>query len=445
MQNTNKLRVAYIAAGAAGMICGSCLRDNALVTALQKLGCDAVLIPTYTPLRLDEEDVSLNQVFFGGINVFLQQKSPLFRRIPRSLDRALDHPALLKKLAAGSIQTEARLLGDLTLSMLRGSDGYQAKEVGRLVDFLENGVQPHLVNLTNILIAGVVPAIKSRLGVPVVATLQGDDAFLDQLEEPYREKVLDKIREMVPLIDGFIVFSRTYGEEMSRMLHIPQGRIFRVPLGLNTEGFPATAGRSGMSRGVKRIGSLARVCPAKGFDVLVESFIRLKSREGMESVELHAAGWLGESHRPFFERQVDRIREAVLVRSFQYHGVLNRGQKLEFLRSLDAFCVPAQSMEAKGLYVLEALASGVPVVEPNHGPFPELVERTGGGVLFTPGDQGELAAALAGLLEDPDRRDRLAEEGHRRVHRDLTAIAMAEKTLEVYRRVLGGGGQGSRF
>ncbi len=154
MQNPDKLRVAYIAAGAAGMICGSCLRDNALVTALQKLGCDAVLIPTYTPLRLDEEDVSLNQVFFGGINVFLQQKSALFRRLPRSLDRALDHPALLKKVAAGSIPTEARLLGDLALSMLRGSDGYQAKEVERLVDFLEEVIQPHMVNLTNMLIAG---------------------------------------------------------------------------------------------------------------------------------------------------------------------------------------------------------------------------------------------------------------------------------------------------
>ena len=438
MQNTDKLKVAYIAAGAAGMICGSCLRDNALVTALQKLGCDAVLVPTYTPLRLDEEDVSLNQVFFGGINVFLQQKSALFRRLPPSLERALDHPALLKRVAAGSIQTEAGLLGDLALSMLRGTDGFQAKEVGRLVDFLEGTLQPNLVNLTNILIAGVVPAIKSRLGVPVVVTLQGDDAFLDQLEESYRRKALDKIREIVSLVDGFVVFSRCYGEEMSRMLHIPPGRVFRVPLGLNTDGFPGTARRSAVSEEVKRIGYLARVCPEKGFDGLVESFIRLKSMEGMESVELHAAGWLGVSHRPFFEQQVERIREAGLEKSFQYHGVLDRVQKLEFLRSLDLLSVPSDYRESKGLYVLEALASGVPVVEPNHGPFPELLEQTGGGVLFTPGDRGELAATLAGLLGDPQRRGRLAEKGHRRVHRDRTAATMAKETLAVYRRILEG-------
>ncbi len=437
MQNTDQLRVAYIAAGAAGMICGSCLRDNSLVTALQKLGCDAVLVPTYTPLRLDEEDVSLKQVFFGGINVFLQQKSALFRRLPPSLDRALDHPGLLKRVAAGRIQTEASMLGDLALSMLQGTDGYQAKEVRRLVDFLEGTLQPNLVNLTNILIAGVVLELKSRLGIPVVVTLQGDDVFLDQLEESYRRKVLDKIREIVPLVDGFVVFSRYYGEEISRMFHIPPGRVFRVPLGLNTEGFPATAAASAVSGGVKRIGYLARVCPEKGFDGLVEGFIRLKSMEGMESVELHIAGWLGASHRPFFEQQVERIQEAGLEKSFQYHGALDRVQKLEFLRSLEIFSVPSDYRESKGLYVLEALASGVPVVEPNHGAFPELLERTGGGVLFTPGDRGELAAALAGLLEDPERRRRLAEEGHRRVHRDLTSARMARRTLDVYRSVLG--------
>ena len=436
MQNTDKLKVAYIAAGAAGMICGSCLRDNALVTALQKQGCDAVLVPTYTPLRLDEEDVSLNQIFFGGINVFLQQKSALFRRLPPFLGRALDHPALLKRVAAGSIQTEASLLGDLALSMLRGADGYQAKEVDRLVDYLEGTLQPDLVNLTNILIAGVVPTLKSRLGVPVVITLQGDDAFLDQLEDSYRRKVLDKIRKIVPLVDGFVVFSHYYGEEMSRMLDIPPDRVFRVPLGLNTEGFPATAGSFAVSERVKRIGYLARVCPEKGFDGLVESFIRLKSMEGMESVELHAGGWLGASHRSFFEQQFDRIREAGLEKSFQYHGVLDRVQKLEFLRSLYVLSVPSNYRESKGLYVLEALASGVPVVEPNHGAFPELLEQTGGVVLFTPGDQEELAAALAGLLRDPESRDRLASEGHRRVHRDLTAARMAKETLAVYCRIL---------
>ena len=71
------MRIAYITAGAAGMYCGSCLHDNTLAAALLELGEDVVLVPTYTPLRTDEPDVSIDRVFFGGINVYLQEKVPL--------------------------------------------------------------------------------------------------------------------------------------------------------------------------------------------------------------------------------------------------------------------------------------------------------------------------------------------------------------------------------
>ncbi len=432
--DTDRLRIAYIGAGAAGMICGSCLRDNALVAALQRKGCDAVLIPTYTPLRVDEEDVSLDQVFFGGINVFLQHTSAIFRRLPRPLRRYLDHPALLKRVAAGNIPTEPRLLGDLTLSMLEGSGGLQSDEVKRLTGFLERSHRPHLVNLTNLLISGVVAEIKARLGVPVVATLQGDDLFLKQLQEPYRARVLEQIKRIVPALDGFIVFNRFYGEKMASMLDIPAAKIHLVPLGLNTDAYPVNF-RFREPGKTLRLGYLARVCPEKGLGVLVESFIKLKRMDGMERLELHAAGWLGAEHRLFFDGLRAELTGAGLASAFQYHGVLDHSEKREFLRSLDLFCVPAVHEEPKGLYVLEALASGVPVVEPDQGAFPELLEE-GGGVLFRPGDASRLADTLFGLLRDPELRQTLAREGHRRVHRDLTAMRMAERTLQVYRAVL---------
>src|SRR5947209_32579 len=84
------MKIAYITAGAAGMYCGSCMHDNTLVAALAAQGHDALLIPTYTPIRTDEADVSQKRVFFGGINVFLQQKLGLFRHNPWLLDRSLD-------------------------------------------------------------------------------------------------------------------------------------------------------------------------------------------------------------------------------------------------------------------------------------------------------------------------------------------------------------------
>src|SRR5262245_2243189 len=109
----DSMRIAYITAGAGGMFCGSCLRDNTLVAALAAQGHDALLIPTYTPIRTDEADVSQPRVFFGGINVFLQQKWSLFRHTPWTFDRLLDAPGLLRWVSRFAVRTRAEDLGEL--------------------------------------------------------------------------------------------------------------------------------------------------------------------------------------------------------------------------------------------------------------------------------------------------------------------------------------------
>src|SRR5215510_15301591 len=185
------MRIASITAGAAGMYCGSCMRDNTLVTALRALGHDALLIPTYTPIRTDEPDVSQRRVFFGGINVFLQQKSSFFRKTPWFLDRLFDWPRLLRWVSRFAISTRAEELGDLTLSLLRGEQGHQRKEIDKLVRWLVEEVRPEIVVLTNLLLSGIVPRLRQELGVPTVGMLQGDDIFLEAL--PDRARVLAKV------------------------------------------------------------------------------------------------------------------------------------------------------------------------------------------------------------------------------------------------------------
>src|SRR5215212_3152973 len=173
-----RMKIAYVTAGAAGTICGSCLRDNTLVAALTRLGHDALLIPTYTPIRTDEEDVSQSRVFFGGINVYLEQKLSLFRHTPWFLDRLLNFPALLRWVSRFAVKTQASELGELTVSMLRGEHGHQKKEIDKLVSWLADDHRPEVVNLTNALLSGLVPELKRRLpGVPVLCSLQGDDIF----------------------------------------------------------------------------------------------------------------------------------------------------------------------------------------------------------------------------------------------------------------------------
>src|SRR6516162_7880363 len=158
------MRIAYITAGAAGMFCGSCLHDNTLVSALVAAGHDALLIPTYTPIRTDEDDVSQRRVFFGGINVYLQQKFGLFRHTPWLLDRLLDARRLLTWVSRFAVNADYADLGELTISMLEGEHGRQRKEVQKVVRWLKRDVGPQLVNLTNVLLSGVVHEVKRELG-----------------------------------------------------------------------------------------------------------------------------------------------------------------------------------------------------------------------------------------------------------------------------------------
>ena len=220
----NDPRVTYVTAGGAGMFCGSCLRDNALAAELLGRGIDVTLVPTFTPIRTDEDDVSVDRVFLGGLNVYLEQKLPWLSRLPRPLRRLLDHPGLLRAVSRLSLETRREEDGAVAVSLLRGEEGRQAAEVRDLVDFVADTLQPDVVNLTNLLIAGFVPALKRRRGVPVVVTLQGDDVFLDALAPGDREAVLHEMRRVATHVDAFVVFNVFYRDVMAALLDVPHER-----------------------------------------------------------------------------------------------------------------------------------------------------------------------------------------------------------------------------
>jgi glycosyltransferase involved in cell wall biosynthesis len=427
------MRIAYITAGAAGMFCGSCMHDNTLVSALAAAGHDALLIPTYTPIRTDESDVSQRRVFFGGINVYLQEKFALFRHTPWVLDRLLDARRLLSWVSRFAVNTKYEELGDLTVSMLQGEHGHQRKEVRKLVRWLRTEVRPEVVNLTNVLLSGMVHEIKRELGVPVLGTLQGDDIFLDALPEPHRGRALALIRDHCREMDGFIATSGYYADYMAEYFSIPRERIHVVYLGLNLRGHGAPRPEADWPF---TVGYFARVCPEKGLHVLAEAFRLMQQEPGAPPARLRASGWLGENHRPYLEEVRRDLAAAGLGGQFEYVESPDHASKVRFLQALDVLSVPTTYREPKGLYVLEALANGVPVVQPRHGSFPELVEATGGGLLVNPGDPRDLAAALRRLADDAAHRTELGRKGKEAVHRRFHAAAMAEETLTVYRKYL---------
>lgn len=434
-------KVVYLTAGAAGMFCGSCLNDNMLVRALRQQGLDVMLVPTYTPIRTDEEDVSVDRVFLGGINVYLQQKIPVLRWLPHWMDRFLDHPGLIRRVTQRAVHIDPATLGRLTLSMLKGPRGNQRKEVKRLVRWLERDVQPHLVVFTNILIGGSIPEIKRRLGVPVIVTLQGDDLFLDSLREQDRAACLQQIAKITGYVDAFVVHTSFFREYMSKYFDIPAERIHVTPLGIDTQPFqelPDPSGDDTASPGQRRmnIGYLARLAPEKGLHVFTEAFLRLVEMAPDMPVDLKIAGWMGEHQRPWVQEQFAKLDGAGLQDRYSYAGTLQRDEKVRFLCGLDLFSVPATYLEPKGRYVLEAMAAGVPVVEPDRGAFPELIQPCDGGVLVRPDDPEELARVWLQLLRDDTARRAMGRRGREYVLSHRNADSMARHTAELYRTIL---------
>ena len=428
------MKVAYVTPGAAGMLCGSCLNDNALASALIALGHDVALVPIYTPIRTDEEDVSLDRVFYGAINVYLEQHSAIFRHTPWIVDRMLASPWLLNRASGRGASIDARQLGDLTLSMLRGEEGHQAKELRRLVDWLAQEFKPDLVHLSNSMLVGMAREIKRELGVPVLCSVQGEDLFLDELEEPHRTSVRGTLAERALDADAFIATSRYYAEFMAPYLGLDPERMHTVPLGIKLDGLGASGTLPAESPFV--VGYLARICPEKGLHLLADAFRRLADSRGAERVRLRIAGWLGPRDQDYFDGIMAEVKSWGLEPSVDYRGEIDRAQKIAFLSSLHVLSVPTTYHEPKGRFVLEALASGVPVVQPHHGAFPEMIEATGGGLLVEPHSPQALAQALGALMDDPERRVALGRAGQSAVRREFGAAAMARRMVAVYEQVL---------
>ena len=416
------------------MYCGSCLHDNTLAAELLRQGQDVILVPIYTPLRTDEDDVSLPRVFFGGINVYLQQKWALFRRIPRWLDRWLDHPALLRLATRGASAVDPAALGELTVSMLRGAEGNQRKELENLVDWLIDDVRPDVVHLSNSLMLGLAPLIAERGGLPIVCSLSGEDIFLEKLGPPHYDEARQLLRERAGSVHVFVAQNTYFADFMADYLGIERSQIEAIPHGLNLAGHGLAQEKP--AGAPLRIGYLARICHDKGLHLLVEACELLAQRTDLPEFELHAAGYLGAGDKQYFEGLQRRVESGALSGKFHYAGELNRPQKIAFLQALDVFSTPTVYRESKGLPVLEALANGVPVVLPEHGAFPEMIAATGGGRLFAPHDTVHLAQELARLLLDPETRRDLGNSGRDAVVTKFHAGTMAEQTMRLYEHVL---------
>ena len=423
------MKILYLTAGAAGMYCGSCLLDNALATEFIARGHDVVLLPLYTPTLTDEENVSQPRVFFGGISVYLEQYFPLFRRTPWFFDRLWDSAKVIRLFSGRGISPNPEDLGELTVSMLKGENGHQRKELDKLLHWLQSESPPGVVHFQNSLLIGLARPIQQMLNRPICITLQGEDYFLERLDDRYRLEALELMRAGVSSVDAFVVYSDFYANLMSDLLRIPTGKMHIVPMGMNLAGFEP---RHARSSGVHRIGYFARVAPEKGLHILCEAYRILRLEHQLPPMRLEVAGYLAREHEGYLAQVQKKMKASGLESEFQYHGVLDRSSKIRFLQQLDVFSVPVVFDDPKGLPILEAMACGVPVVQPRRGGFPEIQANTSGSLLFESGDAQGLANGLRSVLLDEELARTLSRNGAEGVPRHYSVGKMADRTMTLY-------------
>ncbi|MBN1846386.1 MAG: glycosyltransferase family 4 protein [Sedimentisphaerales bacterium] len=411
--------------------CENCLRDNLLVRALRRGGQDALLVPLYLPGRLEDTGRdSPAPLFFGGINVYLQQKFSWFRRTPRWLDRLWDSRRLLGWVARKARMTNAAALGATTLSMLRGQEGRQKKELDRLVDWLA-AERPDIVCLSNALLSGLIRQIKRRLGIPVVCFLQDEDEFLDSLPEPYRRNCWRELAVRLGEADGLVAASGYYARTMQRRLEMSPDRIQVIYNGLELDGYrPAEAPPEPPT-----IGFLSRMCLEKGLDILAEAFLLLKRQEGFRTLRLHIGGGRMASDGDFVRQVENRLRAAGVLADVTIWDSFDHRQRRDFLRGLSVLSVPQRQPEACGLFVLEAWACGIPVVQPAIGVFEELWRLIPAGRLYQTNDPETLAEALAEVLDDPARIREWQVMAPQRMPEHFSSEATARKLTALYERL----------
>jgi glycosyltransferase involved in cell wall biosynthesis len=428
-ERSDDVKVVHIIPGSGGTFyCQNCLRDSTLVQALRRQSVDVVMAPMYLPMFTDGDPVQDDTpVFFGGINVWLQQQLPFFRNTPRWLDRLFDAKWMLKRAARMEGATSAADLGPMTLSMLQGTDGHQKKEVTRLVDWLAEQEKPDLVHISNALLIGLAGEIKARLNVPVICSLQDEDGWLDDIKPPYDQACWDAISERTGQVDRFVAVSHWYADRMSERLRIARDRMDVVYIGVDLEGY----GQAPLDFDPPVLGYLSRMNATLGLDRLVDAFIELKRVNGLQNLKLKATGGAVGDDMKCIAAARKRLAGAGVEEDAEFIDDFSREQRIRFLQSLSVLCVPVEQGEAFGSYIIEAMAAGVPVVQPDAGAFPELIAATGGGEIYA-----ELVPALKGLLTDPERARALGRHGREAVFKDFSVESMAKNMIAVYRELL---------
>ncbi|WP_321343286.1 glycosyltransferase family 4 protein [uncultured Draconibacterium sp.] len=423
------MNIIQIIPGSGGSFyCGNCLRDSKYVDALRKLDHQVVKIPMYLPLFSDEHDISDIPIFYGAISTYLKQVYPIFRKAPAWFDKLLNSKPMMKMAASMAGSTRAKGLEDMTISMLLGEQGEQKEELEKMVDWIAEHCKPDVIHISNALLLGLAKRLKEKVGVPVVCSLQDEDVWVDAMQPQFQQPIWDLMHERAEDVDALVAVSNYFADEMKKRMRLEDKKVHTFYLGVDVEDYPYIP----VKEKPKNVGYISRMCHKDGFDIVVDAFIELKKKAGFEEVKLIATGGLTGDDKKFFKEQKHKQKEAGLLHQFEVVEEFEGAARHEFFKQVSMISVPVRIGEAFGMYLLEAMASGVPVVQPALGAFPEIVDVSGGGVIYSPNTPEKLSESWAGLLNNPEKLEKLSLAGYEGTSKKFNIHNHAAEIVELY-------------
>lgn len=422
------MQIIHIIPGSGGSFyCGNCLRDSEYMQGLKRAGVEVIKVPMYLPIFADKHDIEEVPVFYGAISLYLKHAFPVLRKAPGWVDKILNSGPAMKFAAGMAGSTNPKGLEDMTISMLLGEAGEQKEELDQLIDWLENHCHADIIHLSNALLIGLARRIKERLNVKVVCTLQDEDVWVDAMDEHYKNQTWNLMKERARDVDAFFAVSKYFANEMQPILDIDQEKLFIQHITVD----PADYTYQNTAEKPLNIGYISRMCESNGLEVLVDAFTILKQNRTWSDVKLIITGGATGENDRFMKKIRKKIRQSGLEDQVVFHKDFEAGRH-DFFRMVSMISVPVLEGEAFGMYLLESMASGVPVVQPALGAFPEIVKKSGGGIIYEPNTPEKLADALSGLLGNREKLNQLSEAGRLGVEQKFNIHQQANVLVDIY-------------
>lgn len=431
-QNNTGMNIIQIIPGSGGSFyCGNCLRDSKFVDSLKNLGHKVVKVPMYLPLFSDEHDLEDIPVFYGAISIYLKQLYPIFRKAPAWFDRLLNSKPMMKLAAGMAGSTNAKGLEEMTISMLLGEEGAQSEELDKMVDWIGEHCKPDVIHLSNALLLGLARRMKEKLNVPVVCSLQDEDVWVDPMKPSAREHVWKLMSERAKDVDAFIAVSDYFSKAAKGWMNLPDEKLHTVHLGVDPDDYTF----SNAAKREREIGYLSRLNAENGTEVVVDAFIELKKEARFSDVHLHLTGGKTGEDTHFIKEQKHKLEQSGIRSQAHFWEGFEGTHRQNFLKRIQLLSVPVLNGEAFGIYLTEAMASGIPVVQPALGAFPEIITKAGGGKVYAPNTPEMLAKSWAELLDHPEEIEKLSNEARASIENHFNINKQAEKLVEVYKNI----------